>query len=49
MLGDFGATQYGSGREPYPAWGVERTVSLSKEEIEDIFLDPMQNMVRYQH
>lgn len=26
-------------REPYPAWGSERDIPLSKEEIEDIFLD----------
>ena len=26
-------------REPYPAWGSERQIPLSKEEIEDIFLD----------
>ncbi|KAI0767675.1 1,3-beta-glucan synthase [Fomes fomentarius] len=26
-------------REPYPAWSVERQIPLSKEEIEDIFLD----------
>ena len=52
-LGDFG-----NGREPYPAWGAERTIPLSKEEIEDIFLDlqqkfgfqrdSMRNMVRCQ-
>jgi len=41
-LGDFGATQYVSGREPYPAWGAERVIPLSKEEIEDIFLDLQQ-------
>ena len=45
-----------SGREPYPAWSSERQIPLSKEEIEDIFLDltqkspphppPMRNMVR---
>ena len=28
-----------SGREPYPAWSSERQIPLSKEEIEDIFLD----------
>lgn len=43
-------------REPYPAWSVERQIPLSKEEIEDIFLDltqkfgfqrdSMRNMVR---
>src|SRR5712675_530262 len=57
-LGDFGATQYVSGREPYPAWGAERVIPLSKEEIEDIFLDlqqkfgfqrdSMRNMVCYE-
>ena len=26
-------------QEPYPAWTVERQIPLSKEEIEDIFLD----------
>lgn len=26
-------------REPYPSWIVERQIPLSKEEIEDIFLD----------
>ncbi|KEP48230.1 putative 1,3-beta-glucan synthase, partial [Rhizoctonia solani 123E] len=25
--------------EPYPAWGADRQIPLSKEEIEDIFLD----------
>ena len=44
------------GREPYPAWSSERQIPLSKEEIEDIFLDltqkfgfqrdSMRNMVR---
>ena len=44
-------------REPYPAWGAERQIPLSKEEIEDIFLDltqkfgfqrdSMRNMVRH--
>ena len=43
-------------REPYPAWSAERNIPLSKEEIEDIFLDltqkfgfqrdSMRNMVR---
>ncbi|KAI0356840.1 1,3-beta-glucan synthase [Trametes cingulata] len=28
-----------SAREPYPAWSSERQIPLSKEEIEDIFLD----------
>ena len=39
-FGDFGAAQYG--REPYPAWSAERQIPLSKEEIEDIFLDLQQ-------
>lgn len=44
-------------REAYPAWTVERQIPLSKEEIEDIFLDltqkfgfqrdSMRNMVRF--
>jgi 1,3-beta-glucan synthase len=56
-LGDLGASQYSTGREPYPAWGAERVIPLSKEEIEDIFLDlqqkfgfqrdSMRNMVRF--
>ncbi|KAG8702002.1 1,3-beta-D-glucan synthase, partial [Ceratobasidium sp. 394] len=29
----------GAPREPYPAWGSDRQIPLSKEEIEDIFLD----------
>lgn len=43
-------------REPYPSWSSERQIPLSKEEIEDIFLDltqkfgfqrdSMRNMVR---
>lgn len=43
-------------REAYPAWGADRNIPLSKEEIEDIFLDltqkfgfqrdSMRNMVR---
>ena len=28
-----------SAREAYPAWSAERNIPLSKEEIEDIFLD----------
>ncbi|KAI0049527.1 glycosyltransferase family 48 protein [Auriscalpium vulgare] len=40
-LGDFGAAQYGV-REPYPAWGSDRQIPISKEEIEDIFLDLQQ-------
>jgi 1,3-beta-glucan synthase len=45
-------------REPYPAWSSERQIPLSKEEIEDIFLDltqkfgfqrdSMRNMVSFQ-
>src|SRR5271154_1085996 len=45
-----------SAREPYPAWSADRQIPLSKEEIEDIFLDltqkfgfqrdSMRNMVR---
>ena len=55
-FGDLGSAPYGGGREPYPAWGAERAIPLSKEEIEDIFLDlqqkfgfqrdSMRNMVR---
>ena len=30
------------GIPPYPAWGAEHNISLSKEEIEDIFLDLQQ-------
>ncbi|EIN14554.1 1,3-beta-glucan synthase [Punctularia strigosozonata HHB-11173 SS5] len=36
---DYGPT---NGREPYPAWTAERQIPLSKEEIEDIFLDLQQ-------
>jgi 1,3-beta-glucan synthase len=36
-LGDFG-----NGCEPYFTWGAEHTIPLSKEEIEDIFLDLLQ-------
>ena len=54
---DFGVqNQYEQGREPYPAWSADRQIPLSKEEIEDIFLDlqqkfgfqrdSMRNMVR---
>ena len=56
---DFGAPQYNTNHEPYPAWGNERLIPLSKEEIEDIFLDLQQkfgfqrdsmwNMVRFEH
>lgn len=31
-------------REPYPAWSAERQIPLSKEEIEDIFLDLTQKL-----
>ena len=58
-LGDFGAPQYNTGCEPYPAWGNERSIPLLKEEIEDIFFDlqqkfgfqrdSMRNMVRFKH
>ena len=41
-FGDLGSAPYGGGREPYPAWGAERAIPLSKEEIEDIFLDLQQ-------
>ena len=41
-FGDLGSAPYGAGREPYPAWGAERAIPLSKEEIEDIFLDLQQ-------
>ncbi|KAG9034938.1 1,3-beta-D-glucan synthase [Tulasnella sp. JGI-2019a] len=36
-----GFVDYGpsGSREPYPAWSSERQIPLSKEEIEDIFLD----------
>ncbi|THH12768.1 hypothetical protein EW146_g7388 [Bondarzewia mesenterica] len=42
VWGDHGASQYGAGREPYPAWDPNRQIPLSKEEIEDIFLDLQQ-------
>jgi hypothetical protein len=29
----------GASRDQYPAWSAERNIPLSKEEIEDIFLD----------
>ncbi|KAF9238943.1 glycosyltransferase family 48 protein [Melanogaster broomeanus] len=32
-------SKYTGPSEPYPAWTVERQIPLSKEEIEDIFLD----------
>jgi 1,3-beta-glucan synthase len=44
-LSDTTATAYAEyagppgAREPYPAWTAERQIPLSKEEIEDIFLD----------
>ncbi|KAF8911358.1 1,3-beta-glucan synthase [Mucidula mucida] len=34
---DYGASA--GGRDAYPAWSTERNIPLSKEEIEDIFLD----------
>jgi hypothetical protein len=33
-LSDSGASQYTTGSDPYPAWGAERNIPLSKEEIE---------------
>lgn len=52
---DFGGQQ-SNARDQYPAWTTERQIPLSKEEIEDIFLDltqkfgfqrdSMRNMVR---
>ncbi len=52
---DYGASA--GGRDAYPAWSTERNIPLSKEEIEDIFLDltqkfgfqrdSMRNMVRF--
>jgi hypothetical protein len=39
---DFAGAQFGGGREPYPAWSADRQIPLSKEEIEDIFLDLQQ-------
>lgn len=30
---------FGGARDAYPAWSTERQIPLSKEEIEDIFLD----------
>jgi len=30
---------FGAARDAYPAWSTERQIPLSKEEIEDIFLD----------
>lgn len=44
-MSDSNATAYAEyagppgAREPYPAWTAERQIPLSKEEIEDIFLD----------
>jgi len=50
---------FGSARDSYPAWSTERQIPLSKEEIEDIFLDltqkfgfqrdSMRNMVSITH
>jgi hypothetical protein len=64
-LSDTTATAYAEyagppgAREPYPAWSAERQIPLSKEEIEDIFLDltqkfgfqrdSMRNMVTFIH
>jgi 1,3-beta-glucan synthase len=58
-LGGIYAAQYTGDREPYPVWGAERAIPLSKEEIKDIFLDLQQkfgfqrdsvlNMVRYEY
>ncbi|OCB90135.1 glucan synthase [Sanghuangporus baumii] len=39
LSGDFGAISGGAIREQYPAWSRERSIPLSKEEIEDVFLD----------
>jgi MCM P-loop domain len=41
-LGDFGAPQYNTGRERYPAWGNERSIPLSKEEIISLDLQQKQ-------
>jgi len=38
-LSDFGAFQYTTGSEPYPAWGAKHNIPLFKAEIENIFLD----------
>ena len=50
---------FGGARDAYPAWSTEREIPLSKEEIEDIFLDltqkfgfqkdSMRNMVGASH
>src|SRR5258708_18536833 len=58
-LGDFATSQYNTGLEPYPAWGAERNIPLSKKKIEGIFLDlqqkfgfqrdSMRNMVRFEY
>ncbi|KAI5480995.1 1,3-beta-glucan synthase, glycosyltransferase family 48 protein [Pseudohyphozyma bogoriensis] len=34
-----GAAPYSRMREPYPAWSNEQQIPLSKEEIEDVFID----------
>jgi hypothetical protein len=34
-LSDSGASQYTTGSDPYPAWGAERNIPHSKEEIEE--------------
>jgi 1,3-beta-glucan synthase len=49
----------GTQRDQYPAWSADRNIPLSKEEIEDIFLDltqkfgfqrdSMRNMVSISH
>ena len=54
---DYNATA--GGKDAYPAWSSERSIPLSKEEIEDIFLDltqkfgfqrdSMRNMVSLTH
>lgn len=36
---DYNQTPMGHSREPYPAWTSENQIPLSKEEIEDIFID----------
>jgi 1,3-beta-glucan synthase len=36
FVDNFGPT---ASRDQYPAWSAERNIPLSKEEIEDIFLD----------
>lgn len=36
---DYGANMPAGSREPYPAWIAENQIPISKEEIEDIFVD----------